>query len=59
MSQVIYIPSQRADRQALRAALLLSASQDRQVSLIEIIKNYPINEVEVEVDGVVYRRRHR
>ncbi|WP_292789839.1 alpha/beta hydrolase [uncultured Nostoc sp.] len=55
----MYIPSQRADRQALRAALLLSASQDRLVSLIEIIKNYPTNELEVEVDGVVYRRRHR
>ncbi len=27
------------------------------MSLIEIIKNYPTNEV--EVDGVVYRRRHR
>ncbi|MEH2445114.1 MAG: hypothetical protein V7K18_04840 [Nostoc sp.] len=36
---------------------MLSASQNRQVSLIEIIKNYPKNEV--EVDGVVYRRRHR
>ncbi|MEH2418470.1 alpha/beta hydrolase [Nostoc sp.] len=41
----------------MRAALVLSASQDGQVSLIEIIKNYPTNEV--EVDGVVYRRRHR
>ncbi|MHC5722793.1 MAG: alpha/beta hydrolase [Nostoc sp.] len=53
----MYTPSRRADRQALRAALLLSATQDRQVSLIEIIKNYPTNEVQVEVDGVVYRRR--
>ncbi|MEH1943552.1 MAG: alpha/beta hydrolase [Nostoc sp.] len=57
VSQVIFTPSQKADRQALRAALVLSASQDAQVSLIEIIKNYPSNEV--EVDGVVYRRRHR
>ncbi|MEH2270905.1 MAG: alpha/beta hydrolase [Nostoc sp.] len=57
ISQVISTPSRRADRQALRAALVLSASQDGQVSLIEIIKNYPTNEV--EVDGVVYRRRHR
>lgn len=47
ISQVTYTPSRRADRQALRAALVLSASQDRQVSLIEIIKNYPTNEVEV------------
>ena len=48
VSQVIYTPSRRADRQALRAALVLSASQDGQVSLIEIIENYPTNEVEVD-----------
>lgn len=57
ISQVIYTPSRRADRQALRSALVLSASQDGQVSLIKIIKNYPTDEV--EVDGIVYRRRHR
>ncbi|BBD68841.1 hypothetical protein NIES4072_38330 [Nostoc commune NIES-4072] len=48
ISQVIYTPSHRANRQALQAALVLSASQDGQVSLIEIIKNYPTNEVEVD-----------
>ncbi|BDI17272.1 hypothetical protein ANSO36C_30740 [Nostoc cf. commune SO-36] len=48
ISQVIYTPSRRADRQALRAALVISASQDGQVSLIEIIENYPTNEVEVD-----------
>ncbi|WP_366941810.1 alpha/beta hydrolase [uncultured Nostoc sp.] len=53
----MYTPSPRADRQALQAALVLSASQNGQVLLIEIIKNYLTNEV--EVDGVVYRRRHR
>ncbi|MBW4428113.1 MAG: alpha/beta hydrolase [Nostoc desertorum CM1-VF14] len=48
ISQVIYTPSRRADRQALRSALVLSASQDGQVSVIEIIENYPTNEVEVD-----------
>jgi hypothetical protein len=48
ISEVIYTPSRRVDQQALRAALVLSASQDGQVSLIEIIKNYPTNEVEVD-----------
>ncbi|MEH1838700.1 MAG: alpha/beta hydrolase [Nostoc sp.] len=48
ISQVIYTQSRRADRQALRSALVLSASQDGQVSLIEIIKNYPTNEVKVD-----------
>lgn len=61
ISQVIYTPSRRADRQALRAALALSASQDRQVSLIEIIKNYPTNEVEVDGDRLegAYRQLRR
>ncbi|MDM9582930.1 alpha/beta hydrolase [Nostoc sp. GT001] len=57
----MYTPSRRADRQALRAALVLSASQDRQVSLIEIIKNYPTNEVEVDGNRLesVYRQLRR
>ncbi|QMS89965.1 alpha/beta hydrolase [Nostoc edaphicum CCNP1411] len=61
ISQVIYTPSRRADRQALRAALVLSASQDGQVSLIEIIKNYPTNEVEVDGNRLesAYRQLRR
>jgi Alpha/beta hydrolase of unknown function (DUF1400) len=61
ISQVIYTPSRRADRQALRAALVLSASQDGQVSLIEIIENYPTNEVEVDGDRLesAYRQLRR
>nr|WP_104905840.1 alpha/beta hydrolase [Nostoc sp. 'Lobaria pulmonaria (5183) cyanobiont'] len=58
---VISTPSQRANRQALRAALVLSANQDGQVSLIEIIKNYPTNEVEVDGDRLqgAYRQLRR
>ncbi|MBW4560227.1 MAG: alpha/beta hydrolase [Mojavia pulchra JT2-VF2] len=61
MSQVIHTPSRRADRQALRAALVLSASQDGQVSLIEIIENYPTTEVEVDGDRLesAYRQLRR
>ncbi|BAY28481.1 hypothetical protein NIES2107_03100 [Nostoc carneum NIES-2107] len=50
ISQVIHTPSQKADRQALRAALVLSARQDSQITLIEILKNYPTSEVEVDGD---------
>ena len=61
ISQVISTPSQRANRQALRAALVLSANQDGQVSLIEIIKNYHTNEVEVDGDRLqaAYRQLRR
>lgn len=50
ISQAIHTPSGRADRQALRAALILSATGDRQISLIEVVQNYPTSEVEVEGD---------
>lgn len=52
-SQVVHTPSGKANRQALRAALVLSASQDNTVSLIEIIQNYPTPEVIVEGDRIV------
>lgn len=48
ISQTIHTPSGKADRQALRSSLVLSASKDNKVSLIEIIQNYPTTEVEVE-----------
>ncbi|GAX36110.1 alpha/beta hydrolase [Nodularia sp. NIES-3585] len=48
LSQVIHTPSRTADRQALRAALVLSASEDGQVTLLEIIQNYPTRNVEVD-----------
>ncbi len=62
ISEAIHTPSRQADRQALRAALVLSASSDRNgksnsLSLIEIIQNYPTAEVEVE--GEVLERAYR
>ncbi|WP_341526488.1 alpha/beta hydrolase [Nostoc sp. UHCC 0302] len=61
ISKVIHTPSRRADRQALRAALILSAKQDERVSVIEIIKNYPTSEVEVDGDRLesAYRQLRR
>lgn len=61
ISEVIHTPSRRADRQAIRAALVVSASQDGQVSLIEIIENYPTTEVEVDGDRLesAYRQLRR
>lgn len=60
LTQIIYTPSRRADRQALRAALVLSA-RDGQVSLIEVLQNYPTQEVQVDGDRleVAYRQLSR
>lgn len=50
VSQALHTPSRRADRQALRSALVLSASGDGNITLIETIQNYPTAVVEVEGD---------
>ncbi len=50
ISQSVSTPSGQANRQALRSALVLSASKENKVSLIEIIQNYPTTEVVVEGD---------
>ena len=53
VSQAIHTPSNQANRQALRAAITLSASQDGKLTLMEVLQNYPTQEVEVEGDRLV------
>lgn len=52
ISQTIHTSSNRANRKALRSAIVLSSAEDNKVSLIEIIQNYPTNEVYVEADNL-------
>lgn len=61
VSQALHTPSRRADRQALRSALVLSASGDGNITLIETIQNYPTAVVEVEGDHLesAYRQLRR
>ncbi|MDJ0724128.1 MAG: alpha/beta hydrolase [Prochloraceae cyanobacterium] len=53
VSQVIRTPSQRASRQSMRAALVGSALPDGEIQLIEVLENYPTQEVYVEGDRLV------
>ncbi len=53
VGQVIHTPAGRADRQALRAAIVLSATPDSNLTLLEIMQNYPTSEVQVEGDRLV------
>ena len=48
VAEIIHTPSSGADRQALRGALLISASDDGTMTLLEIMQNYPTQDVEVE-----------
>lgn len=50
VSQAVHTPSGQANRQALRAALVLSASGDSKITLLETIQNYPTAVVLVEGD---------
>lgn len=49
LTPIIHTPDNTSDREALRAALVLSASDDRNISLLEILQNYPTQDVEVDV----------
>ncbi len=61
VSQVIHPPSRGADRQAMRSALVLSARDDNNITLLETIQNYPTSQVQVEGDRLesAYRQLRR
>jgi len=50
IGQSVSTSSGRANRQALRSAIVLSANTDKKLSLIEIIQNYPSTEVVVDAE---------
>lgn len=52
LSDYVHTPSRTADTQAMRAALVLSASEDDRISLIEVVQNYPAGAVVVEGDRI-------
>ncbi len=53
VSKSIHTRSRRGDRQAMRAALVLSAEGDNRIQLIEVIENYPTEAVYVEGDRLM------
>jgi hypothetical protein len=48
VSEVVHTPSNRANRESLRSALVSSALRDNKITLIETLENYPTPEVHVE-----------
>ena len=47
-SQIVHSKSKRANVQALRGSIVQSASDDNKVSLLEILQNYPTQQVYVD-----------
>jgi hypothetical protein len=52
VSQVVHTPTNRANRESLRSALVSSALPDGKITLIETLENYPTQEVHVEGDRI-------
>lgn len=54
LGKIVHTPSQKGNVQALRSALVLSASNDNSLSLLEVFQNYPTSDL--VVDGVQIQR---
>ncbi|OKH22990.1 alpha/beta hydrolase [Hydrococcus rivularis NIES-593] len=52
-SEIVHTPSERASRQSLRGALVVSAVPDNQIQIIEVLENYPTYEIHVDGDRLV------
>lgn len=52
VSEYLYVPNRRDDQDKLRTALTTSAA-DSQISLIEVLQNYPSDRVYINVNRVV------
>ncbi len=53
MGDMIQTPSGQLSGQALRASLVLSAAEDGQITVVELIENYPAQTVEVDVQSLI------
>jgi len=58
VGEVVHPPAKQLDKQALRSSLAASISQNREVTLLGAIRNYPGDSVEIEGDRLipVYRQ---
>ncbi|WP_299484468.1 alpha/beta hydrolase [Acaryochloris sp. IP29b_bin.137] len=46
--EIMHPPSNRANRQAIRSALVLDASRDGEITILDTLESYPTNTVEIE-----------
>lgn len=53
VSQVVHTPSRQANIQALRSAFIMAASDDQQVSLLELLQHYPTQQVYVSGGNLI------
>lgn len=46
--EIMFPPSKRASRQAIRSALVLDASRDGEITILDTLESYPTNTVEID-----------
>ncbi|NJP10814.1 MAG: alpha/beta hydrolase [Leptolyngbyaceae cyanobacterium RU_5_1] len=61
MGKMIQTPDDRENREALRTALIQSTSSDNKLTLLEVIQNYPTDEIHLDVKRALrtYRQVER
>ncbi|PSB06548.1 hypothetical protein C7B61_13260 [filamentous cyanobacterium CCP1] len=57
ITQVVHTPSQQANIQALRSAIVLAAEGDRQITLLEVLQNYPTQQVFISATNLLQLAR--
>jgi hypothetical protein len=53
IGQIVHTPSRRANVQALRSAIVSSAQNDGRLSLLELLRHYPSDEIYVDINQLV------
>jgi hypothetical protein len=53
LGKMIQTPNDQENREALRSALVASAAKDNQVTVLEVIQNYPSDEIHLDVKRMV------
>jgi hypothetical protein len=52
-TEILTTPSERASKQSLRGALITSALKNNDISIIEVLQNYPTSEVHLRGDRLI------
>ncbi|MGJ3250245.1 MAG: alpha/beta hydrolase [Elainellaceae cyanobacterium] len=53
LGQIVHTPSRQANVQALRAAIVSSVQHDGRLSLLELLRHYPSDEIYVDINQLV------
>lgn len=53
LGKMIQTPDDEGNREALRTALIASSEKDNQLSIVEVIQNYPTDEIHLDVKRAI------